>query len=80
VFVIGCSTFPASTNELWERAGYVNEKPKVIKPVMNRAIGKTETIYVGRRILPSGDYFQEGIVQVVLKKSSINDPNLRALK
>ncbi len=79
-FVMGCSSFPSSTNELWNRAGYGNEKPEAIKPVMNRAIGKTENIYVGRRTLPSGDYFQEGVVQVVLKKSSVTDPNLKALK
>jgi len=80
--VIGCSSFPASTNELWMRAGYVNEKPEKLKSVMSRAIGKTETIYVGRRTLPSGDYFQEGVVQVVLKKSlrPISDPNLKTLK
>ncbi|MBY0316354.1 MAG: hypothetical protein K2Q26_12580 [Bdellovibrionales bacterium] len=78
--IVGCSSFPASTNELWKRAGYEDQNPVQLKPVMNRSAGATETIYVGRRILPSGDYFQEGVVQVVLKKSPISDPNLKTLK
>lgn len=79
---IGCSSFPASTNELWKRAGYGEEKTVELKPIMNRSVGVTETVYVGRRLLPSGDYFQEGVVQVVLKKSlrPISDPNLKALR
>lgn len=80
--VIGCSSFPASTNELWKRAEYGDEKPTPLKPVMSRNVGVRETIYIGRRILPSGDYFQEGVVQVILKKSfsPISDPNLKALR
>lgn len=81
-FVIGCSSFPASTNELWKRAGYGEGKVLELKPLMNRSVGPTETIYVGRRTLPSGDYFQEGIVQVQLKKTfrPVNDPNLKSLR
>lgn len=81
-FITGCSSFSASTNELWKRAGYENEKQEKLKPVMNRASGNTETIYIGRRTLPSGDYFQEGVVQVILKKTfrSVSDPNLKELK
>lgn len=63
-----CSSFPNSTNELWKRSGYLDESKPQKASLLQRKIEKKEKIYVGKRILPNGEIFEEGTVTILMDK------------
>ena len=79
--LVGCSSLPKSTNEMWRRSGYGKEEGslKVPRPSRSRKKKRIEKVWVGRRLLPSGDYFQQGIVHLVLEEPNLifEDENLK---
>ena len=76
---LNCSTVPKSTNEMRKRAGYDVDKQEK-RP--SRKKTRIEKIWVGRRLLSSGDYLQEGIVHLVVEESKLifEDENLPILR
>ena len=81
-FLVGCSSFPKSTKEMWARSGYEGEEAVKEGKVFSGKKKKAVKIYVGAMMLPSGDYFQEGVIQMVIDEKELifDDPYLKSLR
>ena len=81
-YFIGCSSLPSSTKEMWSRSGYGAVKPRLRSRNKSRRKQKAEKIYIGAMMLPSGDYFQRGVVQLVVEEQDLifDDPYLKSLR
>ena len=69
--ILGCSSFPESTREMEARAEYgklIASEPKSDMP--RRKKQRVEKIYLGGRLLPSGDWFVGGRLLLV-----VNEPD-----
>lgn len=69
--IIGCSSFPESTREMEARAEYgklIPSEPKSEMP--RRKKQRVEKVYMGGRLLPSGDWFVGGRLLLV-----VNEPD-----
>lgn len=64
--LFGCSSFEASTNELWKRAGYLDESKPILTAILSRKIERREKVYLGKRILPNGEIFEEGSILILM--------------
>lgn len=68
---VGCSSLPESTREMDSRAEYgklIPSEPKIEMP--KRKKQRVEKIYMGGRLLPSGDWFVGGRLLLV-----VNEPD-----
>lgn len=69
--IVGCSSFPESTREMEVRSEYgklIPNEPKSEMP--RRKKQRVEKIYMGGRLLPSGDWFVGGRLLLV-----VNEPD-----
>jgi hypothetical protein len=82
-FIAGCSSFPESTKEMEMRAEYgkimaVDTKSEAPR----RKKQRVEKVFMGGRILPSGDWFMGGKLLLVVNESDwiFDDANLRKIE
>lgn len=67
--LLACSTFPDSSKELEARAEYGKLIPPVSKSEMpRRKKQRIEKVYMGGRMLPSGDWFAGGRLLLVVSE------------
>lgn len=67
----GCSSFPESTKEMEQRAEYGKLIPSPLKGELpRRKKQRVEKIFMGGRMLPSGDWFVGGRLLLV-----VNEPD-----
>lgn len=81
--LVGCTTFPDSTREMETRAEYgklIPNEPKNELP--RRKKQRVEKIYMGGRMLPSGDWFIGGRLLLVVNEPEwiFDDSSLRKLE
>ncbi|MGE3682708.1 MAG: hypothetical protein AB7G93_13365 [Bdellovibrionales bacterium] len=77
--VTGCSSFPKSTREMEKRANYGVTGavlPQVERP--NRKKQRVEEIFMGGRLLSTGDWFVGGRLMLVVNEPDwiFDDPKL----
>ena len=63
-----CTSFPDSTRELWKRSGYMDDSKPQQSVSLERKIQRHEKVYLGKRILPSGDIFENGSILILMDK------------
>lgn len=69
-FIFGCSSLPESTKEMEARAEYGKPMPIETKGEMpRRKKQRVEKVYMGGRLLPSGDWFVGGRLLLVVNES-----------
>lgn len=81
--VLGCSSFPESTREMEGRADYSKLIPSPTKNELpKRKKQKVERIYMGGRMLSSGDWFVGGRLLLVVNEPDwiFDDASLRTIE
>ncbi len=76
----GCATIGgASKSELEKRAGYGQQKPQKVAP--SRKSQRVEKVYIGGRMLTSGDWFIGGWASLVIEEANwvFDDPRLKKI-
>lgn len=82
-FLLGCSSFPESTKEMEVRAEYGKLIPNEAKSEMpKRKKQRVEKIFMGGRLLPSGDWFVGGRLLLVVNESDwiFDDSTLKKIE
>ncbi len=81
--IVGCSSLPESTREMDVRAEYGKQIPSEPKSEMpRRKKQRVEKIYMGGRLLASGDWFVGGRLLLVVNESDwiFDDATLKKIE
>jgi len=68
--IVGCNSFPESTREMELRSEYGKlSLPETRTELPKRKKQRVEKLYMGGRLLPSGDWFVGGRLLLVINES-----------